>query len=220
MSGPLDEFDAVAGDDASTLIIACGALARETLAVIRAGGWSHLDVTCIAAELHNRPQLIPAAVERKILAARGKYRRIFAALADCGTGGALDRVLDQYDVPRIDGPHCYQFYATEPVFTALSDDAPGTLYLTDFLARHFEAVIWRGLGLDRFPHLLESYFGNYTHVVYLAQTEDDDLDQRARAAAVRLGLDYQRVRTGMGDLEHFIREAASAAPAPDSTTQN
>ncbi|MEQ8711032.1 MAG: DUF1638 domain-containing protein [Rhodospirillales bacterium] len=220
MSDPLQEFDAVTGEGASTLVIACGALARETLAVVKAGGWTHLDVTCIAAELHNRPQLIPAAVERKILAARGKYRQIFAALADCGTGGALDRVLHRHGVTRIDGPHCYQFYATEPAFTALSDEAPGTLYLTDFLARHFDAVVWRGLGLDRFPHLLDSYFGNYTRVVYLAQTEDSDLDQRARIAADRLGLEYERVQTGMGDLAHFIRGAASASPASDSITSN
>ena len=209
MPDPLDSFDARQSDGARTLVIACGALARETLAVIEANGFGHVDVTCIAASLHNRPDRIPGAVEAKIEAARDKYDVIAAALADCGTGGELDKVLERHGVPRLAGPHCYQFYATEPVFNHLADEEPGTLYLTDFLARHFEALVWRGLGLDRFPHLLDSYFGNYRRVVYLAQTDDPDLDRMAADAAARLGLDYERVATGYGELATFIAAAAA-----------
>jgi hypothetical protein len=214
MPDTLDSYDARRGDGARTLVIACGALARETLAVIEANGFGHVDVTCIAASLHNRPDRIPAAVEAKIEAARGRYDVIVAALADCGTGGALDKVLDRHGVPRLAGPHCYQFYATEPVFERLADEEPGTLYLTDFLARHFDALVWRGLGLDRYPHLLDAYFGHYRRVMYLAQTHDPDIRQMAEDAARRLGLEFEHLHTGFGELETFIASAAAKDHTP------
>lgn len=219
MSDPLESYDARRSAGARTLVIACGALARETLALLEANGCSHVDVTCIAADLHNRPERIPEAVENKIRKAEGRYEHVYAALADCGTGGALDRVLERHGVPRLAGPHCYQFYATEEVFTALSDEEPGTFYLTDFLVRHFDSLVWRGLGLDRYPHLRDSYFGHYSRVVYLAQSDDPDLDNRAEAAAMRLGLAYERWFTGYGDLARFISGAANAA-VPASNNQH
>ncbi len=147
------------------LIIACGALAQEITALRRANRWDAVQVRCLPAELHNRPEKIPEAVRALIHASRDRYHSIFVAYADCGTGGLLDRVLREEAVERIPGAHCYEFFATAPVFAALSDAEPGTFYLTDFLLRHFERLVMQGLGLDRHPELFSSYFGNYRKLV-------------------------------------------------------
>ena len=191
-----------------TLLIACGALAREALAVLEANRLDHVELTCISALLHNRPERIPAAVCQKIREARGRYDRILVLYADCGTGGELDRVLAEEGVERIAGPHCYAFYAGQEVFDQLQDAEPGTFYLTDFLARQFETLVIEGLGLDRHPDLLPLYFGNYRRLVYLAQTDDPELAAKAEAAAERLGLAFERRLTGLGGLADFVRKAA------------
>jgi hypothetical protein len=192
-----------------TLLIACGALARETLAVIEASGLPGIEVTCVSALLHNRPQRIPAAVREKIREHRPHYARILVLYGDCGTGGELDRVLAEEGVRRIEGPHCYAFYAGQGVFDALAEAEPGTFYLTDFLVRQFETLVIEGLGIDRHPELLPIYFGNYRRLVYLAQTEDADLQAAARAAAERLGLAYEHRFTGLSGLTDFVRSAAA-----------
>ena len=193
---------------ARTLLIACGALARETLAVIEASGLSHLDVTCISALLHNRPERIADAVRAKIREHRDRYARILVLYGDCGTGGGLDRVLAEEGVERIAGPHCYAFYAGEKVFGALADAEPGTFYLTDFLVRQFVTLVIEGLGIDRNTELLPMYFGNYTRLIYLAQTDDVALRLAAQAAAERLGLKYEYRFTGLSGLADFVRTAA------------
>jgi hypothetical protein len=190
-----------------TLLIACGALAREVVELIRAYRWSHMSVTCLPAKWHNTPHLIPDAVRAKIRQARGAYERIYVLYGDCGTGGLLDRVLEEEGVERIAGPHCYQFYMGEGAFQALVEDEPGCFFLTDYMVRHFDRLIIQGLGLDRFPELRDDYFGNYRYAVYLAQTDDAELERRARAAAERLRLTYQRRSTGYGELETFMRRA-------------
>lgn len=187
-----------------TLVIACGALAREVLAVVRLNGWGHVELACLPADLHNRPQRIPEAVRGRIREARGSFERVLCLYGDCGTGGMLDRVLAEEGVERIDGAHCYEFYAGEAEFAALHDAEPGTFYLTDYLVRHFETLVVRGLGLDRHPELLPDYFGNYRRVVYLAQVPDPELDARAAAAAARLGLDFEVRRTGLGGIARFV----------------
>ena len=192
---------------ARTLLIACGALARETLAAIEANGLRHVEVTCISALLHNRPERIPEAVRAKIREHRAEYERIMVLYADCGTGGALDQVLAEEGVERIGGPHCYAFYAGQEVFEALADAEPGTFYLTDFLTRQFDTLVIEGLGLDRHPELLSLYFGNYRRLIYLAQTEDPQLQAQAQAAAERLGLAYEYRFTGLGELAGFVRTA-------------
>ena len=192
---------------ARTLLIACGALARETLAAIEANGLRHVEVTCISALLHNRPERIPEAVREKIREHRADFDRILVLYADCGTGGALDAVLAEEGVERIGGPHCYAFYAGQDAFAALADAEPGTFYLTDFLTRQFDTLVIEGLGLDRHPELLDMYFGNYRRLVYLAQTEDAELQAQARAAADRLGLTYEYRFTGLGELARFVRAA-------------
>jgi hypothetical protein len=183
------------------LIIACGALAHEITALRRANGWDQLDVRCLPAELHNRPEKIPAAVRALIHSSRDRYRSIFVAYGDCGTGGLLDDVLREEGVERIPGAHCYEFFATAPVFAALAEAEPGTFYLTDFLLRHFERLVIRGLGLDRHPELNATYFGNYRKLVYLAQTQKPCSENEARAIAVRMGLQFEYRQTGYGTLE-------------------
>ena len=190
-----------------TLLIACGALAREVLALIRLNGWSHMELACLPAHLHNTPQRIPEAVRAKIRAARDGYDGILVLYGDCGTGGALDRVLADEGVERIPGPHCYAFYSGLDAFLARAEAEPACFYLTDYLARHFERLIIKGLGLDRHPELLPLYFGNYEKLVYLAQTSDPRLEGQAKAAALRLGLAYEYQPTGYGELQDFLRRA-------------
>ena len=198
--------------ESRVLIIGCGALAHEIVALQRANGWSAVDVQCLPPELHDRPERIPAAVRKAIAAARGRYRAIFVAYADCGTGGLLDRVLHEEGVERLPGAHCYEVFATAATFAALADEEPGTFYLTDFLVRHFERLFVAGLGLDRHPELASQYLRNYRRVVYLVQRHDAALVRQARAIAVRFGLDYVERFTGAGDLETRLRRWVGNAP--------
>jgi hypothetical protein len=196
-----------------TLVIACGALAREIVALRKANGWSQLDVQCLPAELHNTPRRIAAAVREKIRANRDRYASIFVAYGDCGTGGELDAMLAQENVERIPGAHCYEFFAGSDVFAALADDEPGTFYVTDFLLRHFDRLVIRGLGIDTHPELAAQYFGNYRRLVYLAQVPTPERLAAARAAADRLGLAFDHRCTGYGGLEHGLRAAGTAGAA-------
>ena len=186
------------------LIIACGALARELKAVIAANGWQHVQLHCLPADLHNRPDRIPEAVREQIRASRERFARILVGYADCGTGGLLDRVLEEEGVERLPGAHCYEFYAGTPAFTALADAEPGSFYLTDFLVRHFDRLVIRELGIERHPELASMYFGNYRRLIYLAQAEDAQLHEQARQAAARLGLEFHYRFTGYGGLQTAI----------------
>ncbi len=213
------EVDYGDAESARVLVLACGAIAREVLAVVRAGRWQHVHVRCLPAQLHSRPERIAPAVEAKLGELAGRYERVFVAYADCGTGGALDRVLAEHGAERLPGAHCYGFFAGNDVWQELHDAEPGTFYLTDFLARHFDALVWRGLGLDRYPELLPDIFGNYTRLLYLAQSDDPDLDARAEQAAERLGLAYERRRTGLGELRPALESFVAPpdlASAPTS----
>jgi hypothetical protein len=193
----------------STLLIACGALAREILAVSEASGWNGFAVTCLPAHYHNTPNKIPAGVRAKIRENRDRYQRILVLYGDCGTGGLLDTVLAEEGVERIPGPHCYQFFAGTEDFTAMMAAEPGSFFLTDYLARHFDRLIIEGLGIDRHPELRDDYFGNYTTLVYLAQTDDPELRRLAEAAANRLGLRYRHRFTGYGELGGFLKSSAT-----------
>jgi hypothetical protein len=195
------------------LVIACGALAKELVDVIRLNSLDWVDVECLPARLHNTPDLIPAAVAQRLDSALGRYREVFVGYADCGTGGMLDRVLEARRVERLPGAHCYEFFATSDVFAAIHDKEPGTFYLTDFLVKHFDRLVWKGLGLDRWPQLRDDYFGNYESLVYLSQIESPQLVERARAAAARLGLDFEHRPVGYGDLATTLVEVASRVPA-------
>jgi len=175
---------------AKVLVIACGAIARELVRIRSLNDWGHIEFQCLPAKLHNRPEQIPGAVLEKIETERDKFASVFVAYADCGTGGLLDKALKGTGVERIPGAHCYEFFAGSDVFHSISDEEPGSFYLTDFLVRHFQRLVFKGLGLDRQPELLPVYFGNYKRVVYLAQTDSEDLQQLARSHAESLGLEY------------------------------
>lgn len=189
------------------LILACGALAREITALVRLNGWDHMDLACLPAILHNTPDRIPAAVRKAILDHRGEYERILVGYGDCGTGGALDAVCAELGVERLPGPHCYAFFSGVDDFLSRVEAEMGAFYLTDFLARQFDAFVVRPLGLDRHPELREMYFAHYDRVVYLAQTDDPVLTAEARRAADRLGLDFERRFTGFGELATALERA-------------
>lgn len=199
------------GQPAPILLIACGALAREIVWLIDQNGWDHMEVTCLPAKIHNTPDRIPGDMRKKIHAAKasGKYSRILALFADCGTGGLLDVVLKEENVERIAGPHCYAFYTGLDKFETMHGDEIGTFYLTDYLVKHFDLLIIKGLGLDRFPQLRDDYFGHYTRLIYLAQTDDPELCAQAHIAAEKLGLPCFIEKTGMGDLANFLEKQES-----------
>lgn len=192
-----------------TLLVACGALAREIVDLKRLNGWDHLDLACLPAILHNHPDRIPAAVRTLVELHRRDYARICVVYADCGTGGALARLCDALGVEMIAGPHCYAFFDGLDRFAGRDDMT--AFYLTDFLVRQFDAFVWRPLGLDRHPELLPMYFGHYERLVYLAQTEDAALTARATEQAERLGLAFERRQTGYGDLATALEGWAAKA---------
>jgi hypothetical protein len=188
----------------SVLLIACGALAREIKALKRLGGWDHVTVRCLPSKLHNTPDEIPKAVREQLEAADGQFDQRFVAYADCGTGGRLDSLCAEFGVERLPGAHCYEFFAGTARFAELHDEEPGTFYLTDFLVRHFDRLVVRGLGLDRHPELLPDYFGNYRRVVYLAQTPSQELEGKARDCAKTLGLAFEVVFTGLDRFDRAL----------------
>ncbi|MCQ1836641.1 DUF1638 domain-containing protein [Neorhizobium galegae] len=187
-------------------VIACGAIAREILAVSRQQGLDHIDLNCLPAIWHAYPQKIVPGLEKAVAEAReAGFEKIFFAYADCGTGGDIDRLCEREGIARIEGPHCYSFFARNDVFAAKADEDLFSFFLTDFLARQFEAFVIEPLGLDRHPQLRDIYFGNYRKLVYLSQEEDEVLQEKARGAAEYLGLEYEYRFTGYGDLTQALR---------------
>lgn len=190
---------------ARILILGCGALAHEILAVIRANRFDHIDLQCLPAILHNHPDRITPAVRDATAEARAAgYDRIFLAYADCGTGGMLQKAAAELGLEMLPGPHCYAFFEGTEGFIARAEDEFTAFYLTDFLVRQFDAFVWEPLGLDRHPELRDTYFGHYEKLVYQAQTDDPALTEKARECASRLGLAFERRMTGYGDLENAI----------------
>ena len=188
------------------LVIGCGALAEELSALKRANQWTALDIKCLDAMLHNRPEQIADRLESVLAQYHAEYTNILIAYADCGTGGAVDRVARQFNAQRLPGAHCYEFYATSPVFEALAEAEPGTFYLTDFLVRHFDRLVIEEMKLDEYPELEEMLFGRYRKVVYLAQVDSGELLQQAERAARRLKLPLEVVTTGYGLLAKTVEE--------------
>ena len=187
-----------------TLIIACGALARELSEVISSNNLEHIEVECLPASYHNSPEKIPVALEERIQKTKKDYDQIFVGYADCGTGGKVDEICEKFELERLSGAHCYEFFAGKSNFANLQENEMGSFYLTDFLVKHFERLVVKALWLDTHPELLNEYFGNYTRVVYLAQTDDPVLEEKARESAKKLGLDLVVLRTGYGDFETEI----------------
>ena len=190
------------------VVIACGALANEIVQLQKLNNWSFFELECIPAQIHNQPEQIPERVKAKIQVARAKGREVFVAFADCGTGGLLDKVLAEFEVERLPGAHCYEFYASSAVFEALCEEELGSFYLTDFLARHFDRLVLQGLGLNKHPELKKVYFAHYKRLVYLAQTINPDLQSRAQKAAQQLGLEFHTRYTGYGNLARSLSQLA------------
>lgn len=194
------------------LVIACGMIAREVLAVKEQLGLDHLELTCLPAEFHFYPDRIAPAMDKAIEKAKAEgYSNIFVGYGDCGTGGLLDRVLEKHGVERMAGPHCFAFYQGMDAYAKVADDDMMSFYMTDFLCRQFDAFFMKPLGLDKHPELIKDYFGNYERLVYIAQTDDPELDKVAEKAANMLGLAYERRSTGYGDLTAELAQAAAHA---------
>ena len=194
------------------LVIACGMIARVVLAVKEQLDLDHLDLTCLPAEFHFYPDRIAPAMDKAIEKAKAEgYDHIFVGYADCGTGGLLDRICEKHGVERMAGPHCFAFYQGMDAYAKIADGDMMSFYMTDFLCRQFDAFFMKPLGLDKHPELIKDYFGNYERLIYLAQTDDPELDKVAEKAAALLGLAYERRPTGYGDLTGELARAAQSA---------
>ncbi len=190
-------------------VIACGAIAREVIAICRANALKHVDLVCLPAIWHVYPEKIAPAMREAIADARREgYSRIFVGYAECGTQGQLDKICAEEGIERIGGPHCYAFFTGNEEFAENIDNEFSAFYLTDLLARQFEAFVIEPLKLEKHPELKQMVFGNYTKIIYLAQTEDAELQKKAKWAADYLGLDYEYRFTGYGDLTQAIVDAA------------
>ncbi len=189
------------------LIIGCGAIAREVREIIELNNWDNVRLQCLNAELHNTPKILPRKIKETIDSNINDYSKIFLAYADCGTGGLIDLLLKDYDIERLDGAHCYEFYSGSSVFKELSEKEIGTFYLTDFLVKNFDRLVIEGLGLQKYPSLKEDYFRNYKSVVYLAQKPDNVLESKARECADYLNLEFSVHFTGIKNLGNQLNEA-------------
>lgn len=187
-------------DVSKTLIIACGALAKEIVLLDKQLGLN-ADLQCLPADYHNRPEKIVPSLKAILDDKAAAYERILIGYGDCGTGGGLDRLLADYPhALRLPGTHCYAFYSGLGRFTKMMEDELGSFFLTDYLVRHFDTIIMKGMGLDRFPHLTNTYFKNYKKLVYIAQTQDSSLKQKAQEAALKIGLSFEYKFVGYGAL--------------------
>ena len=189
------------------LLIACGALAHEILAVKRMNGWDHMVLQCLPAKYHLYPEKIVDAVEETVRRSRHTFENIFVVYADCGTGGLLEAKCKELGIEMVPGPHCYSFFEGNEAF-AEHDDEITAFYLTDFLVKQFDAFVWKPMGLDKHPELRDMMFGNYTKLVYQAQTKNSELEQKAQQCAERLGLAYEYRFTGYGDLAKELEKQA------------
>ena len=193
-------------------VVACGAIARELNQLRRLNGWTHLVLYCLPAELHNRPERIPAAVAAKLAAIKDQHEQVLVAYADCGTGGLLDAELAKTGTLRLPGAHCYEFLSGAEAFAALAEEEPGTFYLTDFLVRHFDRLIHQGLGLDRHPQLRDDYFRNYQRLLHLSQSGDEELRRQAANHADSLRLRFAYHHTGLSPFARTLQTLDAFVP--------
>ena len=193
------------------LIIACGALAKEITALIQINNWTHLQLRYLPAKLHNEPHKITQNIRKNLMKAKNKFSQIFIGYADCGTGGQLDTLMEEFGVQRLPGAHCYEFFSSTQKFSKLIEDEPGSFFVTDFLVKSFEKLIWQGLKINSHPELLKIYFKNYKRLVYLAQTDSKDLQNQAKQIAKRLGLNYLYHYTEYGALTEALSDLKATA---------
>ncbi len=190
----------------TTLLLCCGAVAREVIALRDRHGWD-AKILAVPASLHNRPARIPNAVKKRVTEHGADFDRVLVIYGDCGTAGALDQQLAELGVERLTGAHCYEQFAGSAGFASMMEEEPGTFFLTDFLATSFDHLVLEGLGLDTNPDLREVIFHHYRRVVYLQQRRDAELIRRAAKAAEALHLPLLIRPTGYGELETRLIEA-------------
>lgn len=190
-----------------TLFISCGALAGDIRAVVNTPGWEHVEFEYLPANLHNRPEQITPALQDLLEHRAADYARIVVGYGDCGTGGHLDRLLEHYpNATRLPGDHCYAFFTGIDRFLEQFHGELGTFFLTDYMVKHQEALIFGALGLTDHPELIDMYFGNYTRALYIAQNPTPELTEAARSCATRLNLAFDQLDVGRGLLESRILE--------------
>lgn len=189
----------------ATAFIICGALGKEVKDIVDRRGWD-VDIYGVSALLHLYPNRIVEELREKLHALRPRYERLVVVYGDCGTTGRLEPVLDEVGASRVRGPHCYEMLAGEELFARISDERPGTFFLTDWLVRNFERAVVRGLGLDRYPELKSMLFGNYEAVLYLRQVPNPRLASKAEEIAAYLGLPLEINDVGLGELESRLAD--------------
>ena len=192
------------------LVIACGALSQELNYLKKINSWKNITIQCLSAELHNTPKLIPIKVKEKLDLMADDFDKVYLAYADCGTGGLLDSLLKDYNIERLPGAHCYEFFAGKNPFLSLTEEELGTFYLTDFLVKHFNRLVVEGLGMDRYPQLKNEYFKNYKKLTYLAQTDSKELKNKAKQYADFLNLEYNFYYTGLNQFKVAIEKGIKA----------
>ncbi len=210
LDNPIEAESPVYNAGASNAIIACGALAKEIIFLINSGALAHIALYCLPAKLHNAPNQIIPALSLKIAQIKHLHNKIYIGYADCGTGGLLDKFCQEHDLTRIAGAHCYAFFAGLNKFDDIMNRELGSFFLTDFLTRHFDSLIIKGMGLNRNPIIKDMMFSHYKKLVYLAQSDDEELTAMAKKHAQYLGLSFERIATGYGMLNDFIHTANQA----------
>jgi len=190
----------------STLVIACGAIAHELVAVLKANQWDHTEIKCLPAEWHNTPDKIVPAIREILSEKTDSFQRVFIAYGDCGTGGKLDTLIAEQhalgnkNIERLGGDHCYAFFAGLDNFASISNDDIGTFYLTDYLAANFDRLILEDLGIKAHPELLSMYFGNYNRLVYLSQQDKPELLETAKQAAKHIHTGLESFDTALSGI--------------------
>ena len=199
---------AAVDENKKRLVLGCGALVYDLLRLLKQNPSisDKVNIQCLPASWHNSPQLIAPGVEDYLSKNAHLYKDVYIAYADCGTGGALDKVLKKYDAKRIDGANCYEFFAGTETFEKLSEEEIGTFYLTDYLVKNFNRIMIKGLGLDKHPELFDVYFEHYKKLVYLAQTENEEWKRDAEKYAKDFGFDYEYRLVGTGSLDSVFEE--------------
>lgn len=194
----------------AVLILACGALAREMKSLVTVNGIKNVEVEYLPASLHNRPERICGHIRERLERALPEFDQVLLGYADCGTGGDIDRLCSEFQIERLPGAHCYEFYLEAGRFDELHEEEPGTFYLTDYLAKHFDRLVFETLGIDDHPELFGVYFDNYRRVVHLTQENAREYREAAAAAADRLGLPLRTIFTGWGQLETSVLKASQS----------
>jgi len=193
----------------TTALVICGALGREVKDIVDRRQWD-VDIYGVSALLHLYPSRIVDELREKLYQLRPRYEKLVVVYGDCGTTGKLEPLLEEVGAHRLRGPHCYEMYAGAEQFTQVSEERPGTFFLTDWLVRNFDRAVVKGLGLDRHPDLKPMLFGNYEAVLFLRQVPNPRLAERARDIAGYLELPLEIRDVGLGELEERLADLVEA----------